>query len=329
MTPGKTSIGERAPRRRIAIGVLGACSIALIALTSLVSPQSFSYLTTLFVGVTSCALFLVVWQSKSVGRDAFYLIIAAASMCIGALELIQGALMKSAAPFSIPPFLLGTRIASAAALIDAAALFMAPLFLKRMPPRGILLPAVLCVAAASVLITMVWPIVSMTPRQASGADAGLTGGCAVCILLAGALLLAFAKRRSFEPELFALLVASLGSRLLASAAVLLVAHPTQAMIAVMHLLTSASVFLLYQGIASQSLRETDRLLAATATALELKHLSGIIPICMSCKRIQVGEEEWQQLEAYVSAHSRARFSHGICPDCAQQVFAEMVRDGTS
>lgn len=48
---------------------------------------------------------------------------------------------------------------------------------------------------------------------------------------------------------------------------------------------------------------------------QLKQLRGIIPICSYCKKIRADDARWQQLEAYISAHSEAMFSHGICPDC--------------
>jgi len=86
MIPKKTPRGERALPRRILIWLLGGAAVALIALSGTVHQLLLFYLSTLFIGVTSCVLFLVVWQSKSVGREAFYLIIATASLCIGALE---------------------------------------------------------------------------------------------------------------------------------------------------------------------------------------------------------------------------------------------------
>jgi DNA-binding response OmpR family regulator len=47
----------------------------------------------------------------------------------------------------------------------------------------------------------------------------------------------------------------------------------------------------------------------------VKQLSGLLPICSYCKKIRRGGDYWQQLEAYVSEHSEAQFSHGVCPDC--------------
>lgn len=53
---------------------------------------------------------------------------------------------------------------------------------------------------------------------------------------------------------------------------------------------------------------------------ELKTLSGLLPICSSCKKIRDDGGYWSQLEAYISRHSEAQFTHGICPDCAEVIF---------
>ena len=46
----------------------------------------------------------------------------------------------------------------------------------------------------------------------------------------------------------------------------------------------------------------------------VKLLQGLLPICMYCKKVRNDEDYWQQVEQYISDHSEARFSHGICPD---------------
>jgi phosphoserine phosphatase RsbU/P len=48
-------------------------------------------------------------------------------------------------------------------------------------------------------------------------------------------------------------------------------------------------------------------------------LQGILPICCYCKNIRTGEQYWEQVEAYFSQHSAAKFSHSICPDCYEKV----------
>jgi len=56
---------------------------------------------------------------------------------------------------------------------------------------------------------------------------------------------------------------------------------------------------------------------------EVKTLSGFIPICASCKNIRDDKGYWNQLEAYIQEHSDAKFSHGICPDCAKKLYPEI------
>jgi DNA-binding response OmpR family regulator len=56
-------------------------------------------------------------------------------------------------------------------------------------------------------------------------------------------------------------------------------------------------------------------------------LSGLLPICSQCKKIRSDEGYWQQLEVYISDHCDAKFSHGICPDCVLEHYAEYAPDG--
>ena len=57
---------------------------------------------------------------------------------------------------------------------------------------------------------------------------------------------------------------------------------------------------------------------------EVKQLSGFIPICASCKKIRDDKGYWNQIETYISQHSEAQFSHGICPDCMKKLYPELA-----
>lgn len=58
----------------------------------------------------------------------------------------------------------------------------------------------------------------------------------------------------------------------------------------------------------------------------IKILSGILPICCSCKKIRDDNGYWQQVEAYVCEHTDAEFSHSICPECAARLYPELNLD---
>jgi PAS domain S-box-containing protein len=59
---------------------------------------------------------------------------------------------------------------------------------------------------------------------------------------------------------------------------------------------------------------------------EIKTLSGIIPICSNCKKIRDDQGYWSQGESYVSKHSEAQFSHGLCPDCIKKLYPEFYKE---
>ena len=57
---------------------------------------------------------------------------------------------------------------------------------------------------------------------------------------------------------------------------------------------------------------------------KVKLLSGYLPICASCKKIRDDKGYWQAVETYIDSHSEAKFSHGICPDCIQKLYPEIM-----
>ncbi len=59
--------------------------------------------------------------------------------------------------------------------------------------------------------------------------------------------------------------------------------------------------------------------------VEIKALSGLLPICASCKKIRDDKGYWEQLEGYISKHSDATFSHGICPDCMETLYPKYIK----
>jgi hypothetical protein len=60
----------------------------------------------------------------------------------------------------------------------------------------------------------------------------------------------------------------------------------------------------------------------TTARSELKSLSGLLPICSNCKKIRDDQGYWQQLETYITEHSEADFTHGICNDCMTELYPE-------
>jgi PAS domain S-box-containing protein len=72
-------------------------------------------------------------------------------------------------------------------------------------------------------------------------------------------------------------------------------------------------------------KERTALIADLQEAMaSIKSLKGLLPICASCKKIRDDQGYWSQIEVYISKHSEAEFSHGICPDCARRIYPDLV-----
>ncbi|HOJ32589.1 MAG TPA: hypothetical protein PKY35_09820 [Candidatus Hydrogenedentes bacterium] len=71
--------------------------------------------------------------------------------------------------------------------------------------------------------------------------------------------------------------------------------------------------------------ERERLITELQAALaQIKTLSGLIPICASCKKIRDDKGYWSQVEEYIRAHSDVEFTHSICPECMKKLYPEVV-----
>ena len=70
--------------------------------------------------------------------------------------------------------------------------------------------------------------------------------------------------------------------------------------------------------------ERERLVRDLKVALaEVKTLSGLLPICASCKKIRDDKGYWRQIEIYIRDHSEAEFSHSICPECVKKMYPNL------
>lgn len=86
------------------------------------------------------------------------------------------------------------------------------------------------------------------------------------------------------------------------------------------------LLILVKDITARKLVEEDRerLIEELTEALqEVRTLSGLLPLCAWCKKIRDDSGCWHQIESYVAKHSKASFSHGMCPECKNTYFPEL------
>jgi PAS domain S-box-containing protein len=74
----------------------------------------------------------------------------------------------------------------------------------------------------------------------------------------------------------------------------------------------------------EAAKEREKLIQELQYALDnIKTLQGLIPICASCKKIRDDKGFWNQVEGYISQHTDAKFTHGICPDCSKKLYGNL------
>jgi PAS domain S-box-containing protein len=74
----------------------------------------------------------------------------------------------------------------------------------------------------------------------------------------------------------------------------------------------------------EAAKEREKLIQELQHALDnIKTLQGLIPICSNCKKIRDDKGFWNQVEGYIMAHSDAKFTHGVCPECAKKLYGEV------
>lgn len=80
---------------------------------------------------------------------------------------------------------------------------------------------------------------------------------------------------------------------------------------------------LYVELLEKEIEERNKVVAELQTALlEVKKLSGLLPICARCKSIRDDAGYWTQIEEYVSSYTDAQFSHGLCPKCTVELYPD-------
>lgn len=73
--------------------------------------------------------------------------------------------------------------------------------------------------------------------------------------------------------------------------------------------------------------EREHLIGELQKALaEVKQLSGLLPICASCKRVRDDTGYWNQIDVYIRSHADVQFSHGICPECMARLYPDVEAD---
>ena len=321
--------------------VLAISSLLLLALVGCFNYLLFHTIAEVFSIVVGCGIFMFIWSARRFTEDNNLQLLGVAFLFVAGLDLIhtltyQGMGISPGTGANEP-----TQLWVAARLMEASALLSVPLLAGRR--RLNLNYVLLSLATASMLIVVsifYWPVFP---------DCFITGSgltpfkkfaeIAVVSLLVLAAWLIHARREQFSSTVRRMLIYAIYMKFFSEIAFMADVDAYEIFNMAGHLLKIISAWLIYVAVVRTGLvrpfdllfrnlkmreKERERLIEQLQRALgEVKTLSGMLPICASCKQIRDDKGYWHQVEEYIRTHTNTEFTHSYCPECAGKLLKSL------
>ncbi len=329
---------------------------ALIGLyfTSWINYLLFHFLAEIFSIVVAFSIFVIAWNSKKFIRNPYLLFIGIAYLFIAALDLLHTISYKGMPIFTDYPY-YANQLWICARYMESITLLLAFFFLgKARAPRADRVFAVYAILTV-ILIAIIFYWKTFPKCFVYGS--GLTpfkkiSEYIICAILLASIFLLHKNKENFEGKVFQLLLASIICTIISELAFTFYVSNYGFSNLVGHYFKIFSFFLIYQAliktavekpfelifleldrvnqglkqeieIRSKIQQENEKLIESLCQATaEIKTLTGLLPTCASCKKIRNSSGEWEQMESYIQKHSEAKFSHGLCLECAKKLYPE-------
>lgn len=314
----------------------------------------FHSLSEIFSVVVAFAVFMIAWNSRKYIESTYLLFIGVSYLFVGFLDILHTLSYKGMAIFTDYDYYANQLWIAARGMESLSLLYAFRYLYRDYKPDGLKLLAaytvITALLTASIFHWKIFPVcfvegVGQTPFK-------IYSEYAICTILMVCVLLLFRNRGKFEASIWRLVLLSLIFTIISELAFTfyisnyglsnLVGHYFKifSFIAIyvalvqngvqnpynliFRELSEANLSLLREVEARKAAEDAREVyIAELKKALEeIKTLKGIIPICMHCKKIRNDEGYWNQLESYISAHSEAYFSHGVCPECLENIYGE-------
>ncbi|HEQ71545.1 MAG TPA: hypothetical protein ENN69_03570 [Spirochaetia bacterium] len=291
----------------------------------------------LFAIVVFFSLFLFGWNSFHLIENGFIKFLCVSFLFVGILDALH--MMTYWGMNLFPEFGpdTPTQFWIAARTLQAAGILIGLFVIRKKISR---IPILLSFLAATLLLTVsishfnIFPPCytegRLTPFKIA-AEYALSTGFLI------SLLVLFRKRDRFDRTVFYFLCASLVLTIFSEMAFTLYREVFDILNFVGHILKIVAVYLIYRAVFEIGIRKPFNLVFKDLKAREeqlthavakVKTLSGLLPICASCKRIRDDSGYWSQVEDYITNHAEVEFSHGLCPDCFRKLAGEINKTDT-
>ena len=285
--------------------------------------------------VVACGVFMIAFNSREFMQNNFFVFLGISFLYIAIADFLHMLAYKGMSVFPGTDANLATELWIAAGYLRAAAFLIAPVFLKsRLKMRFVFMTY----SAAAVLLFLsifYWKVFPDCFIEGSGLTPfKILSEYLIAAALSVSVIILYNKRSSFDRNIIVLLIASILFTIISGMSFTLYTDVYGLSNFTGHILKLAAYGLIYVAVIQTGLRKPYDLLfrdlkqneIKLQNALsEVKTLSGILPICANCKNIRNDKGYWQRVEVYVSEHSDARFSHGLCEDCAKKLYPEIFK----
>lgn len=284
----------------------------------------------LFGIIVACGVFMIAFNSKEYMRNNFFNFIGISFLFIASIDFIHMLAYKGMGVFHNSDANTATQLWIGSEYIRAAAFIIAPVLINFKMRMRYLFVTYSFVVIVILLSIFYWRVFPDCFIEGSGLTSfKVSSEYIISLILLFSIFIFYRRRDYFDASIIKLLYASIVFSIISSMSFTLYEDVYGLSNFIGHILKLASYSFIYIAIIHIGLRkpydllfrdlkqnETKLLNALT----EIKTLSGILPICASCKKIRNDKGYWQMVEEYISEHSDAKFSHGICMDCAKKMY---------
>ncbi len=283
--------------------------------------------------VISCCVFMFAFNSRRYMKNNYFMFIGIAFLYIAFIDFLHMLAYNGMSVFNINSPNIATELWIGASYIRAFSLLAAPLFLKFNIRLRHVIAVYTSIIALLILSIFTWRIFPDCYIPGSGLTPfKIWSEYIISLILAVSIFVTIKFRDKFEDSVLTLITATIIMTALTDIVFSMYTDVNGLLNFSGHIFKLLACGLIYWAVIHTGLRKPyyilfrelkineEKLLQALS---EIKTLTGILPICSSCKKIRDDKGYWEMVEVYISKHSDAKFSHGICNECAKKFYPEI------
>lgn len=324
-------------------------------LTSFVNYLLFHSLVEIFSIVVAFSFFMITWNSRSYIKNQYLLFVGIAYLFIAILDLLHTLAYKGMPIFTDYDF-YANQLWIGARYLESVTLVAAFYFLgtdKVFKPEKLFF-AYTIVTSALIASIFYWRIFPVCFVEGQGLTAfKKVSEYIICIILFVSIALLYKNKNRFDSNIYYILLISIVCTIISELAFTFYISNYGFSNLIGHYFKLFSFYLIYRAIIETGVRtpyeiifkeldasnkklraeikarieaeeEKEKVIQDLRVAIaEVKALSGLLPICSHCKKIRDDKGYWNQIEAYITDRSDAKFSHSICQDCAKKYYPDI------